>query len=72
MIINAENLFVTGRRPANVVEEPTILVTSSKVDKMFRREKEKPSVSSICMDLKPPDVVEVVVKPYWWAMLLHV
>lgn len=30
----------------------------------MRREKEKAYVSSICLDLKPPYVVEVAAKPY--------
>lgn len=47
-----------------MAEEPTVFMTRSKVDAMLRREKEKRSISTFCMYLKPPYATEVATKPY--------
>lgn len=61
---NADNLSTTGRQPASAVEERTVFMTRLEVETMLGREKEKASVSSTCLNLKPPYVAEVVMEPY--------
>lgn len=61
---NASNLFAIGRRPASATEEPTIFMTRSEVETMLTREKEKPLVCSILINLKPPYAAEIAAKPY--------
>lgn len=62
-LANADNHSVAGRRLASAVEEPTIFMIILEIETVLRREKEKASISLICMDLKPPYSVEVVSRP---------
>lgn len=50
----ADNLSDDGKRPVNTTEEPVVFMTKSKLEAVFRNQKEKASVSSFCLALKPP------------------
>lgn len=50
---NADNLPVVGRQPVTAAKEPTVLVAWFEVESMSRKEKEKASLSSMYLDLKP-------------------
>lgn len=54
MSINTKNLSADSRQPVNGTVEPIVFMIRSDVQTMLRREKEKASVSSIYLDLKPP------------------
>lgn len=62
-VIPANALFI-ARRPASLVEEPTVFKTRAEVESMLKKEKEKASVTSACIDLNPPYPVEIAAKPY--------
>lgn len=61
--INANDHSV-ARRPASVVEEPINFMGCSEVEAILRKEKEKASVPSDYLDLKPLYSVEVATKSY--------
>lgn len=58
------SLSTASIRPASMAKEPTLFMTRAKVEPMPRREKERASISSIYLDLKPLYDVEVTMKPY--------
>lgn len=62
--VNGDKFFANGRRPASMTKEPIDFMANSKVKVMLRREKEKASLSSICLDQKPPFAGEVATNPY--------
>lgn len=47
-----------------MVEEPTIFMNHLEVEAILRSEKEKASVSSICLNLKVPYSADVAAMPY--------
>lgn len=56
------NLSVAGRRPASTVEELVDFMTGSEVEAI--KEKKMASTSISCLNMKPPNPVEVAAKPY--------
>lgn len=67
---NINNLFITARQLVSAIEEPVAFMTRSEIEAILRREKEKASVSSICLDVKPSYAVEFASKPSGWGILL--
>lgn len=61
---NADNPFAASRLPIKPIEEPIVFITRYEVEAMLKGEKEKASILSICLDLKPTYTVEVAVKLY--------
>lgn len=47
-----------------MVDEPTAFINRSKVEAMFKKEKEKAFMASVCLDLKHLRSTEIVGKPY--------
>lgn len=58
------NNFAVGRQPVSAVEKPIVAMTRYEVKAILRKEKEKGSMSSICLDLKPLNATEVTTKLY--------
>lgn len=57
--VTPANALFIARRPASLVEEPTVFITRTKVEPMLKKEKEKVSVTLACIDLNPPYLTEI-------------
>lgn len=60
--INVDNLSAVGRRPINTSEELMVFMTKFEIESVLKKEKEKASVSSICLDLKHQYALDVAKK----------